>query len=1299
MEGSPSAPITSVPAGDGDSDGDGSLGHPHRAQDMEFQSTTASSKTPEQTAADGRFRQRKSSSIRTQLMKEDSDSERSNVPFVGNVCEENTNSSSWIFPNMTNDPHSNIAPPQEDIAFVPPSLQEDDDDDADDIQHSDEEGAPPGRIPQDGSFVGDPDSFQKAIRKVHSEEDISFVPPSLDGENGGATQVAAAAAVATVTVTAVTVPKDGSFRMDRKINPSLSNDSRNSVSDGKNATKSPSHPEEDISFVPSLQEEEEEEDSNDATTSAIMVPKDGSFRMDRKINPSLSNDSRDIDFAPAGSAMETAPPPRRGFYEEGRHTSPKRDATHRDINVNPDTAGKNMPTSPPPQQGSYLGQHDGSFEKNSLPVHNSAVPDQEINFSPGGSEMQTAPPPQKGSYMERRHEMSPKRNKAQRDINVTPEKAGKNMPTSSPPRRGSFFGEHGGKDAASPSSPKDDSWVSPQAEEREINFSPGGSEMETAAPPSQGSYLEGRPSSPLRGSTTTSAAVHQEIKVIPEAAGKNMQTSPPPKQGSFRGQSAIREKLAQAELSASGDSPRNMETTLIHEDIDFQVEESSIPPEYVPEDGTFPHRIATKENYNREENDDEDESDPMRNDQGLWRTKKLWDSAMLKKQNELHASQEMKIDPDSLTESIHKLGALMGSVHQEDSSATEEGKEERKDLSDSIQKMGAVLGSTHGDDSEVQKHDDDEHEAVYLEEEPLDDEMIEPTDSDMLDDLLGDDDIDDDDEPSTSDSVVELGPLPETSHRAVNVQDDEETVHIANTSKHFEETKQKDKASDHAPDDNVANIEALLDKALDAPIAAKERETNIGSEESNEEQIVVDDDTTKMEALLDKALDAPLEEMKEAEKLGDAKEPEEEYVPNDSITKFEAFLDEALHGPLESTTDPKGKENSSDDDEPYVPDDSIARLEAFLDEALDAPLDSQEEQNTAPSEQPGTPEDSTSGLDALLDRALDDELEITFEPTEEEIERPELKEEKKSKQKQIAITSRLLRATQSVATKSKKMTPDSQSSDQSKSKKPTIPRFRGTKKARTKEQNDVTETEKSRSFMASTFAARKKNTSISEGDRNSKASKLDDSRSKKVMSKFTSWTKRANEVPMYAPAESRHKPRPAPARLFGGSSSKQKKEASTKIFDRLAKPKEQEVIEENDDLTGAPSIPSHSNFYSLSPLAQSVTSLSSQCSVTTFQSPRREGIRGCQKKFNPNLHSYRGPCELCVFFLSDKDKATLDATGRHYRVMFTAGGCCKTCQVFPRTRDDVPARLCRLCYGNSHRNKYEHTARVRRFLR
>ncbi|KAG7354764.1 hypothetical protein IV203_004120 [Nitzschia inconspicua] len=101
---------------------------------------------------------------------------------------------------------------------------------------------------------------------------------------------------------------------------------------------------------------------------------------------------------------------------------------------------------------------------------------------------------------------------------------------------------------------------------------------------------------------------------------------------------------------------------------------------------------------------------------------------------------------------------------------------------------------------------------------------------------------------------------------------------------------------------------------------------------------------------------------------------------------------------------------------------------------------------------------------------------------------------------------------------------------------------------------------------------------------------------------------------------------------------------------------------------------------------RSYGSLSSQCSIRSFVSPDKAGIIGCQSKYNPYLHKTKGPCELCVFQLSEEGKDELDANGRHLMVQFTSGGC-PECLEFPTSFDEGPVRLCPRCYSISHRPK------------
>jgi hypothetical protein len=204
----------------------------------------------------------------------------------------------------------------------------------------------------------------------------------------------------------------------------------------------------------------------------------------------------------------------------------------------------------------------------------------------------------------------------------------------------------------------------------------------------------------------------------------------------------------------------------------------------------------------------------------------------------------------------------------------------------------------------------------------------------------------------------------------------------------------------------------------------------------------------------------------------------------------------------------------------------------------------------------------------------------------------------------------------------------------------------------------------------------------------------------RMLSKFTGWTQMEGDQNEKSTAGrwEQQKPYAIAKRLFAKSNGS-RHEASSSVGKGVSKhnvdlyhcpdgPKEPDTP--RVEIIGRPLTMPHSNFFALSPLAtQSNASLSSFCSVTSFQSPRRKGSKGCQESFDPYLHTSRGPCELCTFFLSDQERAQLDATGRHIGVMFTTGGCCGSCEIFPRGFGDQPARLCRMCYQNSHRKVYQ----------
>lgn len=179
------------------------------------------------------------------------------------------------------------------------------------------------------------------------------------------------------------------------------------------------------------------------------------------------------------------------------------------------------------------------------------------------------------------------------------------------------------------------------------------------------------------------------------------------------------------------------------------------------------------------------------------------------------------------------------------------------------------------------------------------------------------------------------------------------------------------------------------------------------------------------------------------------------------------------------------------------------------------------------------------------------------------------------------------------------------------------------------------------SFLKKT--ASKKPSTKANGDKKKPGSK------KGLISTFSSWAKRA-------PVETVSTKTPA------------RKPQPRKLFKSTARKRIQTIV-------GSPSKPA-------------MTSGRSVCSVTSTDDPRSPTLY-CGVQFQPFMHAFRAPCDLCVFYLSDEERLMLDATGRHLRVMYTAGGCCRECSVFPRGKDEAPVRLCRKCYFNAHRDVFQ----------
>lgn len=1141
-----------------------------------------------------------------------------------------------------------------------------------------------GDVHEDDGFTSSWIFPTAALTKSKSSQDIPFVPPPTVEENGGRMMN--------------DVPLDGSYVGGKKV---------------INNFRAVLTKEKDIPFVPP-EVESNEGSGGDAATAipAGLTPQEGSFITDRKspIAKGASNhDSRDIDFAPAGCGMETAAPPMDGSFSEGKAVSRLINTSNHDIDVVPDLAGKDMPTSPPPKQGTFAGRSaiDQAMSIQEIVVTRT---DREINFSPGACEMTTGPPPFSGSYKQGQP-ISPIPRTT--EIHVLPEDIGESLVVT-PPRPGQYVTRIIDEDqGTSPTSTKDpaghrstqetirpvppvdfnESWVFPQLQQdqqEEIIFSAGEIELERPVSPDQGSFSENRHRNSLQDRST-----HREIHVIPDLTGKYMPTSSPPKDGSFSGN--LDYAIEGNEVPAADNVPSEGKQQSRDETSgEMNIDSQGSFEEHVttPRDLALPNcndRVTEPTKANVDEDDNEEEDDPMKDDQELWISKRAWESAKLK-QKSVHALEQgdestilsvpstddfggqviisgESLDSNPIAHSIHKLGALFGSAYE---MKPVDSHDEETDMSNSIQKLGALLGSTHLDDTAHDNHTEPLHEA---------------TTSDQLDDLLGDNgDVvaDVQGEISHSDSIVDLCPLPEFNKRSDSkVHDDDVTVQIENT------TKQRQlQQTEGGKTLSLDMIHPSLPNELGIPV-------------DNPDDYLPGDEMVKLEALLQNELDTSLKDF--------------------GKSNHDKAIDEAFK------SSPTNEVQVGDDS--YVPNASIARLEALLDDALDSPLETTQRSKNPKLAKTNNDDYSVNSLDDFLDKALDSDVEITFEPIEDEataplknlpavVEKPRVVA---NPQQAAASRSRFGVLSVGVGRNSKSGARVDQSKtaqDPPPSKKPVFPKFRGVPKTLTQaEKLTKTAQQRGKAVPNHDKGNSVKGPSISARDGKLATNSQNQAaltRTRLIISRFRPWTKRTTDsakatgddcqVQMFTPAESRNKGRATPIRLFATTNDSAKRKTDD-VSSKSMKPKfpatdnkkaprsddrpsnETARIQQTIHLTNMAALPKKrgDDFYALSSLARSTSSLSSTCSVTHFRSPRREGIRGCQHKFDPYLHDVRGPCELCVFFLSDQDRAALDAHGRHIRVMFTTGGCGRTCAIFPRSFDDQPARLCRMCYSNSHR--------------
>jgi hypothetical protein len=110
--------------------------------------------------------------------------------------------------------------------------------------------------------------------------------------------------------------------------------------------------------------------------------------------------------------------------------------------------------------------------------------------------------------------------------------------------------------------------------------------------------------------------------------------------------------------------------------------------------------------------------------------------------------------------------------------------------------------------------------------------------------------------------------------------------------------------------------------------------------------------------------------------------------------------------------------------------------------------------------------------------------------------------------------------------------------------------------------------------------------------------------------------------------------------------------------------------------------------------ARSIDSMGSEPSIdhlprspwrpASLEKEEKEDPAFCENPFIAKLHPTCGRCQVCIFRLSDREKAMFDKNGRHLRVNQANGGC-EDCQVFPSMEGEDAVRICRQCFSDTHK--------------
>ena len=996
-----------------------------------------------------------------------------------------------------------------------------------------------------------------------------------------------------------------------------------------------------------------------ADTDQIMNPQQGSFvtvekkdKMQRSWVPTQGSfistteseeqsGACEINFSPAGTTDESAEllafDPKPGSFvgkdDEGQNVVAENNRTaeggrnsmasaggrslvvEREINFSP--GGSELTTGRPPNQGSFVGgplDHGDSVIPLKPPAENNgtgvrvllensmaSIASQEINFSPGGSAFETAPPP----------------------------------------KQGSFVGADGDDDALDSSSNNQKTGRESRSSvaSREINFSPGGSDLTTASPPKHGSFIgdstdEGRNhedgSSPLEKvesvvrSVILNRSASREIDFNP--GGSEMPTAPvTPKEGSFvGGESLIDRPVFVGDIYECGKGDEQLEEKLNNVSL-----------------------IAVEG-----EDDDDSIIDFRAEDQFQWKASK--DSEKSGGSGELlgivESSEGEESDEAGATELTENVAV--------ETAKGDDMKNESYHPNDSILAMEAMIESALNDD-------------LFSAEEPTAEELteIEKKDKD------GDGGIE---------NTALIVPIPAASDTAKvdsAIQEVDDLLELALAD-----------ALNDPPKDNEAQTIGNIDTedfVPDASIAKMQ----------NEVGMALDDDDLALDELMQ---DSPVKSLESKPKRTIEVTDETDKALSSLLdgTLFEEEEMEITFGDSSDAAEVAAAKKVASKSAPKRGVTANPRVE-------DRPATKPTSRSKEIAKNPSQRRSFLSGTASSKVKASDDSI-FTRSRTEPTGRDKQLVKKAGSSRRSF-LSGTLLSKPTTSQTEHEKLSGRSRKP----TRKPAVPRF-----------------------LSGTLSSKSK---TAKGDDEIRAADIKKDKvnqkkggARRLMSAMTSWTKKtaptkkmeqarskSSASPDYNPHEvpptnmRRAVSRPAPKKLFSGEGehsqapvaklqvASQARNATPVVIVEKAEPLMKKVA----PVSKVPSTLMNRPFPSSSPYGhahssgRSVTSLSSQCSVVNFQSPRKTGRFGCQSKFQPFLHESRGPCELCVFLLSDEDRALLDIKGRHFRVMNTSGGCCQTCELFPREHDEPPVRLCRQCFFNSHREMYRRVIPKRNLLR